>query len=597
MNKTEYPRPQFVRKKWQNLNGEWLFAFDDQCVGMKEKWGSHPQYYDQKILVPFVYQCLESGINDQTPHDIVWYYREFDINKQDGQRAIIHFGAVDYYADIFVNGHHVGRHSGGHTSFSFDITEYLTNEKHQQLSVRVEDPHKDESIPRGKQFWQEKPEGIWYTNSTGIWQTVWLEVVEDVYFSHLRFTPLFDEGKVVAELELNEFREGLTVDCCIAFKGGLVAKLSHSFVEKRVILTVDLLQNYIFRTNFHHEGWSWTPETPNLFDVEFVLKQKENIKDGVSSYFGLRKIHQENGRIYLNNKPYYQKLILDQGYWPTGLMTAPTDDALAKDIQVAKEMGFNGCRKHQKTEEPRFLYWADKLGYLVWGECAAPAVFTHDSSKRLMQEWTEIVDRDYNHPCIVTWVPINESWGVPKISFDCQQQHFSQSLYHYLHSLDTTRLVISNDGWAMTETDICAIHHYGHGEEKEEDKYQDFVTTLSTREDLLNRPSTPWPIFANGFVYQGQPILLTEFGGIGFDFSGQKGWGYTSLKNEVDFIKNYRRIINAVYRSKGLWGFCYTQLTDVEQEINGLLTYDRQPKCDLKEIKKINDSFRTPYLV
>lgn len=176
--------------------------------------------------------------------------------------------------------------------------------------------------------------------------------------------------KVVAELELNEFREGLTVDCCIAFKGGIVAKLSHSFVEKRVILTVDLLQNYIFRTNFHHEGWSWTPETPNLFDVEFVLKQKENIKDVVSSYFGLRKIHQENGMIYLNNKPYYQKLILDQGYWPTGLMTAPTDDALAKDIQVAKEMGFNGCRKHQKTEDPRFLYWADKLGYLVWGECA-----------------------------------------------------------------------------------------------------------------------------------------------------------------------------------------------------------------------------------
>jgi len=259
-------------------------------------------------------------------------------------------------------------------------------------------------------------------------------------------------------------------------------------------------------------------------------------------------------------------------------------------------MGFNGCRKHQKTEDPRFLYWADKLGFLVWGECAAPAIYTDRSVMRLMQEWAEIITRDYSHPSIVTWVPINESWGVPKISFDRQQQHFSQAMYHFIHSLDQQRLVISNDGWAMTETDICAIHNYAHGQESERQKYLYFKDSLSTREKLVNRVSTPWPIFAGGFSYQDQPILLTEFGGIGFDVSGQPGWGYTSVENQQDFLKDYQRIMTAVYDSVGLWGYCYTQLTDVEQEINGLLTYDRQPKVDLAAIKEINEQFHPPQI-
>jgi beta-galactosidase/beta-glucuronidase len=460
--------------------------------------------------------------------------------------------------------------------------------------VRAFDPHFDESIPRGKQFWEEESAGIWYTNSTGIWQPVWLEVVAESHLQQVKFTSDFDAGAVKIDVELNQLQPQVVLEYQIYFKGALVTSGKADFITSKLSFAVDIFQQEIFRTNFHHEGWSWTPEKPQLFDVELTLREAGKAIDQLKSYFGMRKIHTENGMIYLNNKPYYQKLVLDQGYWPSGLLTAPTDEDFKQDILLAKEMGFNGCRKHQKTEDPRFLYWADKLGFLVWGECAAPAIYTDLSVTRLMQEWAEIITRDYSHPSIVTWVPINESWGVPKISFDRQQQHFSQAMYHFIHSLDQQRLVISNDGWAMTETDICAIHNYAHGQESERQKYLYFKDSLSTREKLVSRVSTPWPIFAGGFSYQDQPILLTEFGGIGFDVSGQPGWGYTSVENQQDFLKDYQRIMVAVYDSVGLWGYCYTQLTDVEQEINGLLTYDRQPKVDLAAIKEINEQFHPP---
>ncbi len=589
MFREEYPRPQFVRKNWTNLNGEWDFTFDDENEGIRGKFFASSENYDKKINVPFAYQSQKSGIHDASPHDIVWYYRKFEVSKKGKKRVIIHFGAVDYEADIFMNSQHILNHKGGHTSFSADITDYIVD-GFQSLSVRVYDPHKDESIPRGKQFWGDEPTGIWYTSTTGIWQTVWLEIVEDVYIKNLRTKTLYDSGKVEFEITLN--KESLVLlDYEITFDNKKVVNGTIELNSKKLIFDSELIQEQIFRTNYHGGGWSWTPERPNLFGIKFKIYRGEKLLDEVSSYFGMRKIHQENGMIYLNNHPYYEKLVLDQGYWPTGLMTAPTDEDFKKDIELSKEMGFNGCRKHQKVSDPRFLYWADKLGYLVWGECASPTIYNNDSNTRLMEEWKEIIERDFNHPSIVTWVPINESWGVPNISFDRQQQHFSQTMYHYLHSLDTTRLVVSNDGWALTETDICSIHNYNHGQKNEIEKYEYFKETLNVRENLLTRPGSSWPIFANGFFYKNQPILLTEFGGIGFDVSGEPGWGYTSVSNEDEFVEDYRRIMGAVYASKGLWGFCYTQITDVEQEINGLLTYERQPKCDLSKIKEINDSF------
>lgn len=594
MIRNEYPRPQLERKQWTNLNGQWKFAFDDKNEGIDAGWFTKSDVFDQTITVPFVYQSKESGIEDRTPHDIVWYQREFDVLPQANERVLLHFGAVDYESDIYLNGQHVNHHIGGHTSFEIDITPFLDPSGKQQVSVRALDPHYDETIPRGKQFWEDESAGIWYTNSTGIWQTVWFEVVNEQYIKDLKLTPHFDEGKIEIEAVISKLTKQNSLTYTIAFKDQPIASGHVDLVTNKVIFEVELYQDHIFRQNYHNEGYSWTPETPNLFNLDLELKEGNQNKDVLHSYFGLRKVHTADGMVYLNNKPYYQKLILDQGYWPTGLLTAPTDEDFVKDIELAKEMGFNGCRKHQKMEDPRFLYWADKMGFIVWGECAAPPVYTNSAVERLMVEWTDSIKRDYNHPSIITWVPVNESWGVPHISFDRQQQHFSQAIFHYIHSLDTTRLVISNDGWAATDTDIVAIHNYAHGQKEEVAKYEYFKESLSSKETLLHNRSTPWPIFANGFSYEGQPILLTEFGGIGFDVSGQPGWGYTSVASTDEFVSEYRRIMEALYASKALWGYCYTQMTDVEQEINGLVTYDRQPKCELSKIKEINDQFHIP---
>ncbi|OAS82177.1 glycoside hydrolase family 2 protein [Metabacillus litoralis] len=585
----EYPRPQLIRKDWLNLNGEWDFDFDDQNSGLEEKWFEKEREYKQKINVPFAYQTELSGINDPTFHDWVWYRREFDIpDSMVGKQILLHFGAVDYRSMVFINGNLVGSHEGGHTSFSFDITNYLI-EGTQSVVVRVEDPSKDETIPRGKQYWIEKSAAIWYTRTTGIWQTVWLEAVNKTHIKKVRFTPDIDNGDITIDFEIAGEYVNKKVEIDITYKDEHVANETIKIHENYLKRSINLYNRKIFRTGFHHVGWNWTPENPNLFDVKIRLLEEDSVLDEINSYFGMRKIHTENGMVYLNNRPYYQKLVLDQGYWPEGLLTAPTDQALKQDIELAKEMGFNGCRKHQKVEDPRFLYWADKLGFLVWGECAASPSYSEDAVARLTKEWFEIIERDYNHPCIVTWVPINESWGVPDISNNSQQKHHSLAMYHIIHSLDKTRLVISNDGWELTKTDICAIHNYNHGHKDEVDKYNEFRSSLVTTENLLHSKPAGRNIYTLGFTHSGEPILLTEFGGIGYKVGDESGWGYTSVSNAEDYLADYERVMKAVYASSSLHGYCYTQLTDVEQEINGLLTYDRKPKCDLQKIRKIND--------
>jgi beta-galactosidase/beta-glucuronidase len=587
--RNEYPRPQLVRKNWLNLNGEWDFYFDDDNKGLAEKWYIKFPENPKKIIVPFAYQTALSGIHDTTFHDIVWYHRTFEVPKEwKNKQIILHFGAVDYRAWVYINGQFVGFHEGGHVPFSFDVTNYL-NWTIEKIVVRVEDPSTDETIPRGKQFWVEKSDSIWYTRTTGIWQTVWLEPLEITHISKLRFTPDVDQGDIIVEFEISGDFYGKNVEIDICFNNEPVVKDCITIYEKYNKRTINLYNRKIFRTGFHHDGWNWTPENPNLFDVKIILRNGSDVLDEIESYFGMRKIHTDKGMVYLNNKPYYQKLVLDQGYWPEGLLTAPSDEDFKRDIELAKAMGFNGCRKHQKVEDPRFLYWADKLGFLVWGECASAVSFSEDSVARLTREWIEIIERDYNHPCIVAWVPLNESWGIPNVRDQAQQQHHSLAMYHLIHSLDPTRLVISNDGWELTKTDICAIHNYNHGNKNEKEKYEAFKESLLTKENILRSQPAKRSIYAEGFEHQGEPILLTEFGGIGFKVGEDRGWGYTSVSNAEEFIEDYRRLIEAVYSSKILHGFCYTQLTDVEQEINGLLTYDRKPKCDLSKIKEIND--------
>lgn len=590
--RNEYPRPQLVRKEWQNLNGEWEFEFDDGDVGTAEQWFEPGRSFSRRITVPFAYQTKLSGIHDPSFHDWVWYKRTFSVNEAwKGRRIRLHFGAVDYRCWVYVNGQFVGMHEGGNTPFAFDITDRLTwGEEH--VAVRVEDPSEDETIPRGKQYWIEKPDAIWYTRTTGIWQTVWLEPVDATHLAKLKFTPDLDNGSVIVEWETEGRFAGTEAEIAISFKGQVVARDRLSIAERYTKRAYHLLGRQIFRTGFHHSGWTWTPETPNLFDVELKLERDGRTVDEIGSYFGLRKIHTERGMVYLNNKPYYQQLVLDQGYWPEGLLTAPSDEALKRDIELAKELGFNGCRKHQKVEDPRFLYWADKLGYLVWGECAASASYSSEAAARLTKEWIEIVERDYNHPCIVAWVPLNESWGIPMVRSSETEQNHSLAMYHLVRSLDPTRLVISNDGWELTKSDICAVHNYNHGQEGENDKYAYFKQTLSTKEEILRSQPAGRAIYANGYSHRGEPILLTEFGGIAYKMDGEQGWGYTSVATEEDFVRDYRRVIEAVYASNAIHGFCYTQLTDVEQEVNGLLTYDRRPKCDPEAIRRIHAAWR-----
>jgi len=586
--RNEYPRPQFVRKEWQNLNGTWQFDFDDADIGVKEKWFRPDHQLSRRIEVPFAYQSKLSGIHDPSFHDWVWYKRGFKADAAwKGKRVLLHFGAVDYRAWVYVNGQYVGMHEGGHTPFHFDITDALTWEE-EQVAVRVEDPSTDETIPRGKQFWLEKPDAIWYTPTTGIWQTVWLEAVSDARLERVKFQPDLDRGDVIAEFETTRAAAGMTLDVEILFKGRTIVTDQIVIHEPYVKRSYHLMNRNIFRTAVHHDGWTWTPENPNLFDVKLTLRRDGRAVDEVESYFGIRKIHTERGMVYLNNKPYYQKLVLDQGYWPDGLLTAPSDEDFKRDIELAKAMGFNGCRKHQKVEDPRFLYWADRLGFLVWGECASAPSFSTDAAARLTREWIEIVERDFNHPCIVAWVPLNESWGVPDIRSSRQQQFHSLALYSLIHSLDPTRPVVSNDGWELTKTDICAVHNYNHGQPDEMDKYEYFKASLSTKEEILRSQPGRRAIYAGGFTHEGEPIMLTEFGGIAYRVSDEQGWGYTSAGSEEEFVREYRRIMEAVYASKVLHGFCYTQLTDVEQEVNGLLTYDRRPKCDPEQIRRIN---------
>jgi beta-galactosidase/beta-glucuronidase len=587
----EYPRPQFVRKDWQSLNGQWRFVFDDNDRGEKEKWFLKPEIFNRTIEVPFVYQTKLSGIDIQEIHDIVWYQREFTWLYTKETRCLLHFGAVDYQADIYVNGQHAGSHIGGHTSFTLDITDLISKEKN-LISVRVQDFYNSEEIPRGKQYWHTESAGIWYTNTTGIWQSVWLEPVQETYIQNVKFTPDLDTDSMSMTIYLNKMMDNHYVKYVISFDGQMLVEDCIKVTGDVLTRIVPITARHIDRGNFHNDGWTWTPNNPNLFDVELtLLNQNGYVFDQISSYFGMRKIHTENGMTFLNNRPFYQKLVLDQGYWESGLLTAPSDEDFIKDIQLSKEMGFNGCRKHQKVEDPRFLYWADKMGYLVWGECASAPIYTTNAVAALTNEWFEIIERDYNHPSIVTWVPLNESWGVPNIHNNRQQQNFSQGIYHMIHAMDTTRLVISNDGWEMTETDICSIHNYSHGNAEEEKKYDHFKDTLASVGGLINMPPGKWSIFAEGYKYKGQPIMLTEFGGIGYKVGGQAGWGYTTVENEEQYLADYARIMAAVYASKALWGFCYTQLTDVEQEINGLLAYDRTAKVNLAKIKAINDQY------
>lgn len=567
----EYPRPDFVREEWMSLNGEWDFYLN----GVK-----------RRIQVPFVCQSSMSGIGERIDEDRVVYERTFHVPETwQGRKILMNFGAVDYRCRVWVNGQMAGGHEGGNTPFSLDITMLLSWEE-ETVRVEVFDWLKDETIARGKQFWEEEPRFIWYTPSTGIWQSVWLEPVDEDHLEKIYFTPDIDSGTVQIDYTLaRSCKLPCQVEIAVSIRQELAFGGTFLAGERRGTVVADIFQKKALKCAFPFSETFWSPESPNLYDVLVTVTGKDGTKDQVRSYFGMRKIEARDGRIYLNNKPYYQKLVLDQGYWKDSLITAPSDEAYQEDIVKAKKLGFNGCRKHEKVEDPRFLYWADRLGFLVWEAMASFWMYTPEGASAFMREWTEVIQRDYNHPSIVVWGMLNESWGVPSIRADHRQKAFSKALYHMAHSLDSTRLVISNDGWEMTETDICAFHAYCHGERgnrRQQEKFADSLRTLEGLENIVEKP-----LFAESGVYRGQPVILTEFGGI--SISGSSGeWGYTSVEKE-EFLGEFRRIIKAVADSPEICGYCYTQLADVEQEANGLLTQEHDYKFSPEKIKEIQE--------
>jgi beta-galactosidase/beta-glucuronidase len=574
----EYPRPQYVRDEWMNLNGVWAFDFDDKNVGMAHGWYSKHDY-SRVIKVPFAFESDLSGIGDHSFHDIVWYEREFDVPQHwENKRIILHFGAVDYRAQMWINGQFVLTHEGGNTPFNADITAYLNGPDGapNRVTVRVEDNAEDMAQPRGKQFWEENSRWIFYTRTTGIWQSVWLEPVERSYIERVKFTPDIDAGEVSVEYFINNYQPHFCLDIEVHYQGQRVA-VDSSEVEK--------LPHKATRTIKLHDfdgSKQWSPEHPNLYDIVLRLTDGPNVVDHVKSYFGMRKISTENGLVHLNNAPYYMKLVLDQGYWPESLLTPPSDDALKFDIEVTKQMGFNGVRKHQKVEDPRYLYWADHMGLLVWGEMANAHSFTEASIRRLTAEWPAVIERDYNHPCIVAWVPMNESWGVPRMTSDPRQPQFTLSLYHLTHALDSTRLVISDDGWEHTKSDLCTIHDYDNATVKLQARY-------ASRETAINSQPADRHIYVPGFEHGGEPIVVSEFGGIGCQMDATCGWGYTTANSTMQFAEAYYTVISDLMSLPLVHGYCYTQLCDVEQEINGLLTYDRKPKLPIEFIRAVND--------
>lgn len=575
-----YPRPQFVRNKWVDLNGEWDFSFDDDEVGVAERWMDHFPAALQ-INVPFTYETRASGIGEEKFHAQVWYRRKLILSPEaEGKRTILHFEGVDYKATCWVNGSYAGEHEGAYARFSFDITDLLAQDAEIEMVLKVEDS--DSCLqPRGKQRWAGRNHDSFYVQTTGIWKSVWLEHVHETRLDMVKTTPDIDAQKVRFDFRFNgtKKKNNLRLETEITFKGETVRKLSLSVDRAWLMVETGMMSgiNGPWLQNL------WSPDHPNLFDVEFVLYEGEQEIDRVGSYFGMRKISIRDGQILLNNIPLYQRLILDQGYWTESHLTPPSEEALIEDIEAIAQMGYNGLRKHMKIEDARFLYWCDVKGMLVWSEMAAAFEYNDEAVERFTKEWIEVVQQQYNHPCIITWVPFNESWGIQNIIHDDRQQKFTEGIYYLTKSIDPYRPVITNDGWEHTISDILTLHDYV---ERGEDLYE----TYRDKDSITGSIGTynEWKFaFAQGYSYKGQPIMISEFGGIAF--KSEHGWGYgNQVDSEEAFLERFGSITRAIKAIPFISGYCYTQITDVQHEVNGLLTEDRKPKVAPEKIREIN---------
>jgi beta-galactosidase/beta-glucuronidase len=566
-----YPRPQLRRQFWVSLNGRWDFAVDRDAV-----WQSPTDVrWDATIEVPFAPETPASGIGYTSFLRACWYRRTVSLAEtDDGQRVILHFGAVDYDSTVWVDGQCIGNHEGGYTPFCFDVSRWAGRSV--AIVVRAEDDPHDLAKPRGKQDWQPVPHSIWYPRTTGIWQTVWIEVVPRTSLESVRWTPTIERWEIGLESWLaGARRDGLRLHVKLTIGEQLIADDTYSVVSGEVHRRIALSDPGI---DDYRNELLWSPESPTLIDASLELwGDREELIDAAASYTALRAIGTQRDRIVLNNRPYPERLVLDQGYWPDTGMTAPDDRALRRDVELTKQMGFNGVRKHQKLEDPRYLYWADVLGLLVWTEMPSAYRFTKQSVERVTREWAAAIRRDYSHPCVAAWVPINESWGVPNLPDNEAERHYVQALYHLTHTLDSTRPVVGNDGWESVATDVIGIHDYDPDPERLKRRYHadEALPRLFSRE----RPGGRLLVLA-GDAHTDLPIVLSECGGIALTTT-DGSWGYSIATTGEAFATMYERLMEALH-SIGLFsGFCYTQFADTYQEANGLLYADRRPKIPL----------------
>ena len=564
----EYPRPQFERTDWVNLNGQWTFEMDFGSSGEQRGW-TNTKGLSKKITVPFCPESELSGIGYTDFIPCVWYQRNINIPAEwNGKKILLHFGAADYETKVYVDGKMVGEHKGAGSSFNFDITSYVKAGQQANLVVRVYDNLRGGMQPGGKQCTALYSAGCSYTRVTGIWQTVWMEAVNEQALKNVFAIPDIDQQQLVVRPEF--YNEGNNNTLTVEVKDGkktVAKRTSQASNQSTIVLPIK---------NAH----LWSPEDPYLYDVKYTVKNAQGeVIDEVSSYMGMRKVHISGGYFYLNNKPYFQRLVLDQGYYPDGIWTAPSDEALRHDIEMSKAVGFNGARLHQKVFEERYYYWADKLGYLTWGEEASWVLNINNelAVRNFLTEWAEIVVRDRNHPSLVTWTPLNETWNATPGVY----VRFVNDLYALTKAIDPTRPINDASGDSHVKTDIWSVHDYT----REPDKLIANHTIKAGVEPYRNMKGKDF--LSN---YAGQPYMVDEFGGLPWIPKEERAnsWGYgANIDTVEEFYSILEKEIDALKACKHVVGFCYTQITDVEQEKNGIYYYNRKPKFDTARVKAI----------
>ncbi len=574
--RNEYPRPQLARTDWLCLNGEWQFEIDNAKSGMERRLYENGCELSGKIIVPFCPESKLSGVENRDFMACVWYKRTVDIPAGwKEKRIILNFGAVDYHAIVFVNGVRVCEHRGGYTPFSVDITDKLSGSG-DVIALCAYDDVRAHKQPAGKQSSRYDSYGCFYTRTTGIWQTVWLEAVGSCYVKNIRITPTPD--RLSPSVELGVTLEG---DFCgtwlwlrVLLDGEEVGLgcVDGRISSRAVNLSVPLTELRL-----------WDVGQGNLYDVEIEVRRGKDTLDRVASYFGMRSVALDGRAFRLNGRTVFGRWVLDQGFYPDGVYTAPTDDDLKNDILRSMELGFNGARLHEKVFEPRFLYWADKLGYLCWGEHAnwGLDVSTAGNIQYFLPEWVEAVERDYSHPSIIGWCPFNETWD---FAGRAQDNSVLTTVYRVTKALDPTRPVIDTSGNYHVETDIFDVHDY----EQNPELFRTYYDKIP--EGIINDQIQRNAARRGRQKYDGKlPVFVSEYGGIGWMPEGKAGWGYgKGPATEEEFIARYRGLTDALLDNEYILGFCYTQLYDVEQEKNGLMTYDRKFKFDPAIFREIN---------